>query len=379
MNLKSPSSILRAAIPALLLLSFSNGLQSESKPLQFEILPALPEPVTNNAVALLPDGQGFQLYSALGLASGKSWRDSSSKAFHFSSHTEQWEQLQSVPGSGGRLAASAVVVAGDVYVFGGYTVAEDGSEKSTPAVYRREHETGQWQWFTAMPVPVEDAVVLVYQDRYVYLVSGWHDLGNVNLVQVLDTSSGQWRQATPYPGAPVFGHSGGIAGARLVICDGVRIEYAGADSPRQFLPAAECWQGTISAENFRRIDWRLVDSHPGQPRYRMAAGGDEQDRVFFAGGSVNPYNFNGIGYDGEPSEPEAGVFSYNFEQSAWECHGSLPVATMDHRGLPWRDDWFYIIGGMRNDQRVSAEVLRFKPAPARTCHAGTRRISAPDP
>ena len=51
-------------------------------------------------------------------------------------------------------------------------------------------------------MPVEDAVLLVYLDRYIYLVSGWHDLGNVNLVQVLDTANGTWQQATPWPGAP---------------------------------------------------------------------------------------------------------------------------------------------------------------------------------
>jgi N-acetylneuraminic acid mutarotase len=374
----------RAAIPkattlAMLLLSFSSGLHAESEPLQFEMLPPLPQPVTNNAVALLPDGQGFQLYSALGLEAGKTERDTSSKAFHYSSHTGYWKRLQPVPGPGGRLAASAVVVDGQAYVFGGYTVARDGSEKSTPSVYRLDHEAGQWQLFTDMPVPVEDSVVLVYQDRYVYLVSGWHDLGNVNLVQVLDTRSGQWSQATPYPGAPVFGHSGGIADDRFIICDGVRIEYTGDDSPRRFLPATECWQGKIAADNYRRIDWRAVDSHPGQSRYRMAAGGDDQGRVFFAGGSVNPYNFNGIGYDGVPSRPEDEVFSYDFEATAWQCHGSLPVATMDHRGLPWRDGWFYIIGGMRNAQRVSAEVFKFKPAPAQTCRAETQQTSAPDP
>jgi N-acetylneuraminic acid mutarotase len=372
-------SILKVATPALLALSFSSGLHSDGEPLQVEILSSLPEPVTNNAVALLPDEQGFQLYSALGLESGKKEGDTSSKAFHYSSQTGHWELLQSVPGSAGRLAASAAAVAGHAYVFGGYTVAQDGSEKSTTSVYRLEREAGQWQRFTDMPVPVEDAVLLVYLDRYVYLVSGWHDLGNVNLVQVLDTSNGEWSQATPYPGAPVFGHSGGIAGNRFIICDGVRIGYTDDGSPRQFLPAAECWQGTISADNYRRVDWHPVDPHPGKPRYRMAAGGDGQGRVFFAGGAVNPYNFNGIGYNGVPSEPEAGVFSYNFEAAAWECHGSLPVATMDHRGLPRHDSWFYIIGGMRSAQRVSAGVFRFKPAPAQTCRAGTQQISAPDP
>ena len=111
----------------------------------------------------------------------------------------------------------------------------------------------------------------------------------------------------------------------------------------------------------------------------MAAVGDRQSRIFFAGGSANPYNFNGIGYDGVPSEPSAEVFSYNLENSAWECRGHLPEATMDHRGLLTHEGWFYIIGGMRNGQNVTAEVLKFKPAPARICRAGIQQISAPNP
>jgi hypothetical protein len=53
------AAILKTAIPALLVLSFSSSLHSQSEPLQFEMLSSLPQPGTNNAVALLPDGQGF--------------------------------------------------------------------------------------------------------------------------------------------------------------------------------------------------------------------------------------------------------------------------------------------------------------------------------
>ena len=38
-----------------------------------------------------------------------------------------------------------------------------------------------------MPVPVDDSVALSYKERYIYLISGWHNDGNVNLVQVYDT------------------------------------------------------------------------------------------------------------------------------------------------------------------------------------------------
>jgi hypothetical protein len=332
-----------------------------------EALESLPQAVSNNAVALTSGEDGYRLYSVLGIGPGKTWKDIGREAWRYSAAAGRWSAIAPAPGPRGRLAATAVTAGGDVYLFGGYTVAEDGAEVSTPEVFRLDEAAAKWLAVTTMPVPVDDAVALVYQDRYIYLISGWHDRGNVNLVQVLDTKGYQWAQATPYPGAPVFGHAGGISGARLVICDGVRIAYQKASVPREFLPSAQCWRGSIEGDDYRRIDWHPLAAHPGVARYRMAAGSDDAGRIWFAGGSANPYNFDGQGYDGNPSEPEAEVFSYDLGKEKWDCHGPLAVATMDHRGLPWHEGWFYIIGGMRSGQEVSAGVFRFRPAPPRAC------------
>jgi N-acetylneuraminic acid mutarotase len=328
--------------------------------IQTEPLPALNQAVSNNAVTLVSTGEGDYLYSFLGLGSGKTWRDISSAAAVLNPGATRWTELKPVPGASGRLAASAVTAAGAAWLFGGYTVAADGSEESTPGVYRIYPGESHLQRVTDIPVPVEDAVVLAYQDRYVYLVSGWHDLGNVNLVQVLDTKTMQWTQATPWPGAPVFGHSGGISDAQMLVCDGVRIRYPADDSPREFLSSNECWLGRIDAENHRRIHWRPVPAHPGAARYRMAATGDVNQHVVFVGGSANPYNFNGIGYNGVPAGTETSVFSYSFTTGKWQQHGDLPQGTMDHRGLPWSNGWYYLVGGMQEKQTVTANVYRFR-------------------
>lgn len=325
-----------------------------------EELPALNQPVSNNAVTLVTGEDGAYLYSFLGLGGGKTWQDISNRAVVLKPGAESWTELDPVPGDAGRLAASAISVGGAAWLFGGYTVVADGSEESIAGVYRIQPGETQLQWVTDMPVPVEDAVLLSYQDRYIYLVSGWHDLGNVNLVQILDTHSMQWTQATPWPGAPVFGHSGGISNGQMLVCDGVRIQYPADDSPRQFLSSNECWLGNIDSENHRRINWRSVASHPGAARYRMAATGDGSNRVVFAGGSSNPYNFNGVGYNGVPSQAESSVFSYSFKTGEWQDHGKLPAATMDHRGLPYSNGWYYLIGGMQQKQTVVPIVYRFR-------------------
>lgn len=333
---------------------------SSAGEIKIEKLPSLDQPASNNAVALIGSPEGPYLYSFLGLGSGKSWNDAGSHASVLKPAADKWEVLPPVPGSSGRLAASAVTVGGVVWLFGGYTVAEDGSESSTPGVYRISPDEGLPTEVSEMPVAVEDAVIVPYLDRYIYLLSGWHDLGNVNLVQVLDTQSMQWSQATPWPGTPVFGHAGGISDNHIVACDGVKIQYPEGAAAREFLPSDECWQGTIDETNFRRIVWHKIPSHPGKPRYRMAANGDDRGRVVFAGGSENPYNFSGIGYDGVPSLATASVISFDLKSASWMQLGDLPVASMDHRGLLFADGWYYLIGGMQDPQTVVADVYRFK-------------------
>jgi len=328
--------------------------------IEIETMPSLDPAVSNNAVALVSTDQGVYLYSFLGLHGGKTWQDITSAAAVLKPGAGRWAALAPVPGKAGRLASSAVDVAGAAWLFGGYTVASDGSESSTPGVFRIRPGDSKLTWMTDMPVAVEDSVVVAYQDRYIYMISGWHDLGNVNLVQVLDTKTLQWAQATPWPGAPVFGHSGGISADRMLACDGVRIQYPEDESPRQFLQSNECWLGRIDKENYRRISWQKQSSHPGASRYRMAATGDSENRVVFGGGSDNPYNFNGIGYNGVPANPESSVFSFSFVTGQWQQHGDLPNGTMDHRGLLFSNGWYYLVGGMQDQQTVITNVYRFK-------------------
>ena len=92
----------------------------------------------------------------------------------------------------------------------------------------------------------------------------------------------------------------------------------------------------------------------------MAAGAlPEAGLVVFAGGSGNPYNYDGIGYDGVASEASASAFAYNVERGAWIELADLPVPTMDHRALVGAGDTLYLIGGMIDAQRVTNRVQRF--------------------
>lgn len=335
------------------------GTVADVPVLPVERLPALPIPLTNNAVAVMPITNGAVLFSFMGLKRGKSWSDTTLAAFRLNPGSGDWRGIPDVPGETGRLAGVAAVVAGQVYVFGGYTVAEDHTEHSVASVHRLDPDTNAYTEMTPMPVPVDDSVALVYRDRYVYLVSGWHETGNVNLVQLYDTETDSWRQATPWPGPAVFGHAGGIVGDTMIVADGVKI--ATIRTGRSFVASSVALKGIIDAENPARIDWRAIEPHPGEPLYRMAATGTTQGGalVVFAGGSDNPYNYNGIGYNGHPSQPSDRVFAYNLGNDAWRELGRLPFGTMDHRALLETPQGFVIVGGMRAGQVVTDEVVRF--------------------
>lgn len=349
------------AVPAFLLLGACAHLKPDHT-LKARDLAPLPAPVSNNAVAVVNNRSGSYLFSLMGIGSGLSFGDITSKAYWLRVGSQHWQPLRDVPGRHGRIAATALGLNGQVYVFGGYTVAPDGTEKTFPGGFALDPLSGGYRPLAPMPVPVDDSVSVSYGGRYVYLISGWHDDGNVHQVQIFDTVLDHWAEATPYPGPAVFGHAGGIVGNHIVIADGVSVT-TGKDMKHSFHASGACYVGTIDPAKPRHIDWREIPAHPGTPLYRMAAAGirtDGHDLVIFAGGSPNPYNYNGVGYDGQLSPPSDRVFAYDLTAKAWRDIGRLPVATMDLRGLLHTPDGFVIAGGMHAGPKVTTRVVSFK-------------------
>lgn len=321
-------------------------------------IPALPVPHTNNAVALVEVAGTPTLFSFAGLRKGKTWRDTSKAAFMYRAGDREWQTLPDLPVEEGRLAATMEAVGGRVFFFGGYTVAEDGSEISAPENFAFDPLARSYSRIADMPVPADDAVSFVYQDRLVYLVSGWHNSSNIRDVQVYDTIEDRWFKATNYPGTPVFGHAGGIVGNRFVIADGVAVIGKDDQGRRLFDTVNEGWMGTIDPSDPSKITYRRLPQLPGRGHYRMAGAGDETgNRVLFVGGTPYAYNYSGIGYDGNPSPPKKHVFGWDFSKDTWVAYKDKPVASMDHRGLlAWKDDWI-TVGGMTAGQQVTEKLL----------------------
>lgn len=311
----------------------------------------LPEPVANNAVAHF-DGA---IYSFAGLGAGKKWTDVHAKAYKCTLATSSCETLPPLPDGKGRLAATAQTIGDKIYIFGGYTVAEDHSEVSTPEVFAFDPQTESYTRRADIPVPVDDSVSLVYQDRYIYLISGWQKDTNVADVQIYDTLTNTWQRGTDWPGAPVFGHAGGIVDNIMIICDGVQIiPPKDINSRRTFETISACWRGDINASNQTEITWTRLPQLPGKGLYRMAATGvAERNLILFAGGSDNAYNYNGVGYNKMPSQPSAHIWGYDVAAETYVVFEDKAAATMDHRGLINLGDWqFATLGGMGENQTV---------------------------
>jgi hypothetical protein len=207
-----------------------------------------------------------------------------------------------------------------------------------------------------MPVPVDDSVVGVYRDRYIYLVSGWSTTDAVHDVQLYDAEKNKWTHATPIPGTPVFGHAGALVGDTIIYVDGAHKNPSG-DQPK-YVASDDCWMGTIDHHDPTKIQWTKLPNHPGAARYRIAAGGSEKDQmIYFSGGTDNPYNYNGVGYNGQPSEPSPMTFAFNLRSGKWEViSDQTPNPTMDHRGLLVTPQGLVIIGGMEKGQQVTARI-----------------------
>jgi N-acetylneuraminic acid mutarotase len=324
----------------------------------------LPIPVSDNAVTSVKSRGSLLLFSLMGIGPKKTWDAVSNAAYSLDPETGKWAEIHAVPGTAGRLAATAVGTREHVFLFGGYVVDSQGGETTLSDVNVYEPLTDRWFRAEDMPVAVDDAVAGVYRERYIYLIGGWSKTDTVGVVQVYDAQKNKWSQATPIPGTPVFGHAGGLVGDTILLVDGAHKNPAG-DQPR-YVASDECWLGKIDHHDLTKIQWSKLPNHPGTARYRIAAGGSEKDdMIYFSGGTDNPYNFNGIGYDGRAAEPSPVTFAFSVRSGKWETvNANTPGPTMDHRGLVALPQGLVIIGGMEKGQQVTSRVT-ILPKPAK--------------
>ncbi len=325
-------------------------------------LDPLPVPLTGNAVVSVKSHGEFTLYSFMGIGAKKSWDEATNDAYLLDPETGKWHLPRPVPGTAGRINATAVYARDHIFVFGGTIVTAQGRELTVPDVNVYEPDTDRWFRGPDIPVAVDYAVSGVYRNRYIYLVGGRAKGFAVDKVQVYDAEKDKWMDGTPLPGGPVFGHAGAIVDDTILYVDGATNNTA-AKPP--YVALDQCWMGKIDHHDPAKIQWTKISSHPGDARFGIAAGGsDKDDRVYFSGGAAKPYSYTGMGYDGTPAEPSPTTFAYNLHSGKWEViNATTPDSTMGNHGLLVTSQSLVLIGGMQKGQKVTAKVAVLSKEP----------------
>jgi hypothetical protein len=316
-------------------------------------IPPMPAAVSGNAVASLKDG--LQIFSMMGVGPRKAWDDVTNQVYVMDLAHAKWSEGRQVPGVVGRVNASAVGVKDLIILAGGFLADAQGGEVPVPDVNVYQPASHRWSRGQDIPVAVDSAVIGVTHDRFVYLIGGRSPAGPVNNVQVYDIEKDSWTQATPFPGTPVFGLAGGVAGEEIVIVDGAK---PGPEGGPRYLASDECWLGKIDKKNPNKIEWSKLPAHPGSARFGIGGGGSNHDhRVFFSGGTTTPHNFKGAAYDGKPAEASDVSFAYDLHAHRWETTSENTYDPRgDSRGVVMTPIGPLVMGGMVRNMAVTARV-----------------------
>ena len=319
----------------------------------------LPEPITNNAVAVTRVGKSTIAYSFYGLGAGKEWSDVHAKAFAVNITNGTARRIADVPDSPGRLAASASTIRNRIYITGGYAVLASGKELSSSHLFIFDPQTETYTQGASLPHAIDDHVQAVWRDSLLYVVSGWCDSLTVARVQVYVPSENRWHDATPVPNerdAKVFGGSGVIVRDTIFYLGGAVFE-------KSYPPARTLYKGVINAANPSEISWTALATFPGEYRYRSTAF-VSGERIVFWGGSNETYNYNGIAYANKmPVEPNRTALVFDLRTQSFGTAAIPPrKRVMDIRNIvrisdkPQRSQWA-IVGGMQHGQKVSRNVV----------------------
>jgi N-acetylneuraminic acid mutarotase len=316
-------------------------------------IPSMPAAVSGNAVVRI--GDGLEIISLMGVGPRKTWDDITNQVYILNLAHPKWRDGRTVPGVGGRLNAAAVGAKSLVILMGGFVVDNQGAEITLHDVNVYQPGDRRWSRGKDIPVAVDSAVAGVTHNRFVYLIGGRSPNGPVNIVQVYDLEKDSWSQATPFPGAPVFGLAGGVTDEAIVVVDGAKAGPAGGP---KYIASDECWLGKIDKKDPNKIEWSKLPPHPGAARFAIAGGG-HQHKVLFSGGTATPHDYKGMAYDGKPTEGSPVTFDYDLHHHQWETVSEDTFdPRADSRGIVFTPIGPVVLGGMARNMAVTARVTQ---------------------
>ena len=315
----------------------------------------LPIKVSNNAVC-----EGFidstpYLFSFAGIDSTKIYSGIHLKSFRYNIRTQKSIQIPDLPDTRGKIACAANRIDHIIYISGGYHVFKDGHEVSSNKMHRYDIVNNIFLEDAApIPVATDDHVQAVWNDKLIYIISGWSSTENIPNVQIYNPKTEVWLSGTPTPNTSnykSFGASGTIVGNTIYY-------FGGATSEKGFAIQNQLRIGKINPNNPAEIKWSII--HTDFNGYRMACTQIDKE-VHWLGGSNNTYNFNGIAYDktgGVPTNNRDLTLLIPKVKFAESFVSEIP---MDLRGLAnIKPHLKYIAGGMLANQKVTGNIYKLE-------------------
>ncbi len=318
----------------------------------------LPEAVSNTAVVAASARDTPYIYAFGGLDQTKKFSGIHRRSYRFNCLSGAVDRIPDIPDERGRIAMAASEIDGIIYLIGGYYVYRNGAEKSSFKVHRYDTKSEHFISDAApIPVPIDDQVQAVWRDSLIYVITGWSDKTNVPDVQIYDPGTDRWVTGTPVPDShryKSFGASGCILGDTIYYIGGAAIG-------RNFPIQKELRIGIIHPDNPRQIDWHILSPKYFKGLYRGACVALKKG-VYWVGGSGRTYNYDGKAYkDGGGVLPLEKVYEMVPAHPEFLKETVLEGLPMDLRGAGLvRDSLVYLIGGMKENQRVSNMILRLR-------------------
>ena len=276
----------------------------------------LPEPRVRMALATV----GLNLY-AIG---GENSEGIDNAVFIFDSQQHQWRE--GAPKLTAVSAAAAGVLAGEIYVVGGY--AENGL--ATTAVEAYSPLNDAWRPVPALPRPIAGAVAIVNDDR-LYIFGGEDDEGALAAAFVFDPGEQRWSLLPPMQ-EPRAMAVGGVLGGKFHIAGGRNGETL-LSSCERYDPQEAAWSACSPLQQARAAAGSAVILN----------------KMYVLGGELSTDNGQGEIYD-----PTAETWT------TFEIPLLSEVEDWPYLGVANVETHIYALGGER-EGRLSDELYVYRP------------------
>lgn len=326
---------------------------------------ALPMPISNNAVTMAENNGTKYLYSFGGIDSTKSSGGITLSSFRYNTSTNSWENIPDLPDTLGKIASGASTVKNKIYIIGGYHVFASGNEVSSNKVHVFDPELNTYLAdATQIPVAIDDQVQDVWRDSIIFVITGWSNNTNVANVQLFNPSLNSWSAGTSVPNSntyKAFGATGKIVGDTIYYIGGAS---TGANFPAQ----KTLKKGIIDPTDPSNITWSAPTTL--ENIYRGVATTDNNNNLYFLGGSAISYNYDGIAYNGSGGVPLRTTYLHTELGNLSNWGSDSILLPMDLRGIgEFSSTIKYLAGGMENNQKVSNKTLKIEMNPLSTLEA----------